>query len=298
MQTIYLNGNFVSQDEAKISVFDRGFLFGDSIYEVIPVFRNNFVGINQHLERLNQSLTAIKIEPPLKIEEWHLILRELLQLNTYKEDDLTIYLQVTRGAPLNRSHAIPTQVKPTVLAMCYPTPKKPFNEVAKGFSAITETDKRRTDCFIKSTCLLPNVLSYQHALDQSACEAILIRDGYALEGTSSNLFIVKNNTVITPPLSPNILSGVTRDIILQLCDANNIPTQESPIKKEELYQADEVWVSGSTKEICPITSIDNQTIGQGQPGPMWQRLTRLYDQYKQVGKFTAASKNDSSTLSG
>jgi len=279
---VYLNGEFLPESQAKISIFDRGFLFGDSVYEVIPVFNQKFTGLVEHLERLTASLQAIHMAVPLSVTEWTAIFEKLIDLNSPAVDQC-IYLQITRGAAENRRFGIPHHIKPTILAICFPSPKKPLGIIRKGLRAITLQDKRRIQCHIKSTALLPNVLAYQTALDQNTDEAILIRDGYANEATSSNLFIVKNNVLITPPLKPEILAGVTRKIILKIAISQQIPSLERNITEIELLNADEVWLTGSTKEIYPIVVINESIIGNGKPGPLWKKMFDLYQQYKTHG---------------
>ncbi len=297
MASVYLNGEFIPETQAKISIFDRGFLFADSVYEVIPVYRNKFVCLNEHLLRLEQSLKSIHMTAPIKAEKWQEIFSKLIALNKYPDENLSIYLQVTRGSAIGRSHEIPSNTKPTVLAMCYPTSKKPNSVIEQGLSAITEEDKRRQECHIKSTSLLPNVLAFQSAIDCGAHETILIRDGFAVEGTSSNLFVVNNDTLITPPLQPQILAGVTRHVILEMARLHQINIREASITEEALFESDEVWLTGSTKEIYPIVNINNHKIGTGKPGPLWKKMMALYQQFKSTGLLqTSANSGDSAVL--
>ncbi len=291
MSIVYLNGSFMQQEKASIPITDRGFLFADSIYEVIPVFQNKMVAMMPHLQRLEKSLQAIHIKNPLSLTEWEDILYELLALNKSEHRSTCIYIQVTRGTQPTRGHAIPTDIEPTVLVMCYDFPQKTQEELLKGMHAVTLEDRRRADCFIKATSLLPNVLAYHQATENNAHEAILIRNKKAQEGTSSNLFIVKNGTLITPPLSPNILGGVTRSIILSLAASNAIPHKEMEISEKELFAADEVWLTGSMKSIYPIVQIDKQAVGNGTPGTLWHKMDRLYHHYKLTGQVTKQQEN-------
>lgn len=280
MGIVYLNGQFIPQENATVSIMDRGFLFGDGVYEAIPVYQGYMLGLQQHLTRLEDSLTAIKIPPPLSNAQWEGVLHELLVLNNKQHHDQSIYIQVTRGPQDIRNHAIPDNITPTLLALCYAPKSTSHDTLNAGLSAITLKDRRRHDCYIKATNLLPNILAYHQAQTAHSAEAILIRDGEALEGTSSNLFIVKNNLIQTPPISPKILAGVTRELVLQLAKENNIPHKEAIITEKMLWQADEIWLTGSLKEIFPIVKLNEKPIGDGKVGPMWHTLKALYEKFK------------------
>ena len=280
MSIVYLNGKFIQQEQATVSIMDRGFLFGDGVYEVIPVYQGHMLGIKQHLARLDRSLAAIKIAPPLSTEQWEGVLNELLTLNNKQNEDQSFYIQVTRGAQNIRHHAIPTDITPTLLALTFPPNNTAPDVLDTGLSAITLKDRRRHDCYIKAINLLPNVLAYDQAKTANSAEAILIRDGNALEGTSSNLFIVKNNTIQTPPISPHILAGITRELLLQITQENNISCEEVTITEEMSYNADEIWLTGSLKEIYPIVKLNDKPVGNGKVGPMWHTIKKLYNQYK------------------
>ena len=280
MGIVYLNGQFIPQENATVSIMDRGFLFGDGVYEAIPVYQGQMLALQQHLTRLKLSLAAIKIAPPLSDTQWENVLRELLAHNNKQNDDQSIYIQVTRGAEDVRSHAIPDEITPTLLALCYPPKKMALARLNEGLSAITLEDRRRHDCYIKAINLLPNILAYHQAQTAHSAEAILIRDGEALEGTSSNLFIVKDNTIQTPPISPKILAGVTRELILQLARENNIAHKEAAITEKMLWDADEIWLTGSLKEIYPIVTLNDKPIGNGKVGPLWHTVKALYEKFK------------------
>ena len=279
MDIIYLNGQFIQKSSAKVSVLDRGFLFGDGVYEVIPTYQRKPLGLKLHLNRLDKSLNAIHIKPPYSLDQWKSILKQLMAANQLTDQNFSFYLQVTRGETNERLHEFPKNVTPTVMICCKTLLSPSIETLKKGFNAISLPDERRQNCYIKSINLLPNVLAYQQAKSKNAIEAILINNGYALEASSSNLFIVKNNILITPPLSPKILSGITRHIILQLAKQNAISVIERMIKENELYDADEVWVTGSNKEICPITQLNNQSISV-TVGPLWHEMYQLYQHYK------------------
>lgn len=279
MSTVYLNGEFMPDTEARIPVLDRGFIFGDGVYEVIPVYGGNLFRFAEHLQRLQNSLDALKIKNPLTTDKWHQTLSELISRND--GGDLSLYLQVTRGSA-ERDHAIPENSTPTVFAMCNPLKPLPSETIKNGVSAITLDDIRWLRCHIKAISLLPNVLLRQEALDQGAAEAILIRDGLATEGAASNLFAVINGVLTTPPKSPLLLPGITRDLVLELATSHGLPCQEKDINLDDLRQADEIWLTSSTKEILSVTQLDGQPVADGKPGPLYQKVLALYQDYKQT----------------
>lgn len=280
---VYLNGDFVPLDGACISVMDRGFLFGDGVYEVVPVYGGRLFGAKPHLDRLDRSLAGIGIPNPHTEAEWFALLTQLI--HNQGGGDLALYLQVTRGVAPKRDHAFPAEVTPTVFAMCNPIAPVAPELLKKGLTAVTLDDIRWQFCDIKAITLLPNVLMRQQAVEEQAQEAILIKDGLALEGAASNLFLVKDKCLITPPKSHSLLPGITRDLVLQL--AREIAAQEGmevverDIPENELMSADELWVTSSTREILPITQLDNEPVGNGKPGPIWARVTEVYRDYKQ-----------------
>ncbi len=277
--TVYLNGEFLPESKAHISVLDRGFIFGDGIYEVIPVYGGKLFRFNEHMSRLQNSLDAIRISNPLSVADWKEALTELIHHNG--DGDQSLYLQVTRGSA-KRDHALPENPKPTVFAMCNEL-KPPESEIIKaGVAAITIDDIRWSRCHIKATSLLPNILLRQEALDQGAAEAILIRDGQATEGAASNLFAVIDGVITTPPKGPMLLPGITRDLVLELAKNNGLSCQEKPISHAELQQADEIWLTSSTKEILSVTQLDGKRVADGKPGPLYQQLLALYQDYKQT----------------
>jgi len=279
--TVYLNGTFLPLDQAMVPVLDRGFIFGDGVYEVIPAYGGKLFRLAEHLARLDHSLAGVRISNPLAHAQWDEILSELLRRNTAPDNpDQYIYLQVTRGVA-KRDHAFPSGVTPTVLAMSNPLPPVPEAFTTQGITAVTLPDIRWKYCHIKAIALLPNILLRQEAVERGATEAILIRDSTVTEGAASNLFIVKQGTVITPPKGPLLLPGITRDLILELAQAAGIAYREAAISEVELHAADEVWLTSSTKEIMPVTRLDDVTVGGGKPGPLWQRMTALYQDYKQ-----------------
>jgi len=277
MPTVYLNGDFLPLEDAHISVLDRGFLFGDGVYEVIPVYGGRLFRLAHHLKRLDNSLAGIRITNPLSAAQWQAVLERLVSENA--GNDQAVYLKVTRGADRKRDHAFPAGVAPTVFAMSSPLPGAHDISQESGVSAITLPDIRWKLCNIKAITLLPNVLLRQQAIDAGSVEAILINNGYAVEGAASNLFIVRNGIIITPPNSDALLPGITRDLVLELAATHGIPCREGDITENELRDADEVWLTSSTREISPVITIDGQPVGNGKPGPVWASMIRFYQDY-------------------
>lgn len=274
----YLNGSFLPLQEARVSVLDRGFLFADGVYEVVPVYGGRPFRLSEHLQRLDRSLQAIRLDNPLSETQWSEMVSQLLGLGEKVEQML--YIQVTRGASDKRSHALPGEPSPTVLAFCQPLPPMPDKVRDHGVAAITLADSRWLHCDVKSIALLGNVLLSQQALDKDCNEAILLRDGHLTEGASSNVFIVKNAVIATPPKSPELLPGITRDLILSLADQAGLRSEERPIGDAELLTADEILISSSTREIYPVTNLDGEAVGHGRPGPVWQQLYDAFQGFK------------------
>lgn len=277
-QIVYLNGEYLDINEAKISVLDRGFIFGDGVYEVIPAYAGRLFRFQEHIERLNNSLKAIRLTLNISFPQWQEIIQQLIQKNG--EGDWSIYLHITRGVA-KRDHSFPAkEVEPTIFIMCNPIYPQSESIKEKGIKAVTLIDNRWLNCHIKAISLLPNILLRQQATDAGSYEAILIREGLATEGAASNLFIVKNNILYTPPKSNHLLPGVTRDLIVELSKNNNIQILEQNIPKQQLQTADEIWLTSSTKEIMPVTKLDEQPVGNGKPGKLQQQMMILYNQYK------------------
>lgn len=279
MSIVYLNGEFLPKDEARVSVLDRGFLFGDGVYEVIPVYGGRLFRLEQHLDRLDQSLAGIRLANPHTRPEWRQIIGQLVELQG--GGDQSVYLQVTRGAAPKRDHAFPTDVRATVFAMSSPLTPNPPEVAQQGVAAITLEDIRWKYCHIKAVTLLANVLLRQQALDGGAVESILIRDGEVTEGAASNVFIVRAGELLTPPKGPFLLPGITRDLILELAAANGIPHREAAITEADLASAAEIWVTSSTREILPVTTLNGVPVGNGKPGPQWTRMAALFQAYKE-----------------
>ncbi len=273
----YLNGTFQPLDQVTLSPLDRGFLFADGVYEVIPVFGGCPFLLERHVQRLYRSLDAVRINRHGLVDITD-VLHELVDLNG--ADDLALYLQVTRGTAPTRTHAFPTDAEPTVFATASPLDPLSTNVTADGVSAVTCPDTRWLRCDIKSTALLPNVLARQQAIEAGATEAIFVRDGNAVEGAATNLFAVLAGTVVTPGIDQNILAGITRGFVMEQCAHLGIPVQEMPLAVDHLFSADELWLSSSTKDVIPVTRLDGVPIGPGRPGPVWKRLDTALRQAK------------------
>lgn len=259
---------------AKISVLDRGFLFGDGVYEVIPAYKGKLFRLSQHLDRLDHSLNNIRLQAPFSHAQWMEIFDRLLDPNL----DQYIYLQVTRGVAPVRDHAFTDRSEATVFAMSAPI--KPLPNSDSGVKAITLDDIRWQYCHIKAVTLLGNILLRQQAIDQNCTEAILVKNGIVTEGAASNLFAVFNNTLTTPVKDNRILPGITRDVILELAAQNGIRTVEQDIPLTELKTADEIWLTSSTREILPVIELDSVIIGGGKPGSVWKKMQQLFQAYK------------------
>ncbi|MCP4598470.1 aminotransferase class IV [Neptuniibacter sp.] len=273
MNTVYLNGEYIPEDQAKISVFDRGFLFGDSVYEVIPFYQGVGFRLQEHIDRLNHSLRAVRISCEM---DWAQILGDLVEKNG--GGNLSVYLQITRGDAGKRSHVYDEGLQPTVFACCSEI-KDIWQAGADDIlpiKAMVMEDLRWHRCDIKSTCLLPNILVLQQANDEGVQEAILSRDDRLTEGSACNLFLVKRGVLFTPKRSSEILGGITRELILELADEYGIQYQEVDVDYDRLLAADEVWVSSSTRGIIPVIEVDGHQIGDGNKGPMWHKMFELF----------------------
>lgn len=267
----WLNGVFTTLGEARISPLDRGFLFGDSVYEVIPVHGRRPFRLYQHLDRLGRSLAEVRIADPLGRGQWTELVEGLVARAPWA--DVSIYLQVTRGVAL-RDHAFP-DVPPTVFGMAGPLYAPPREHLERGFSAVTVEDIRWRRCDIKVTSLIANVLGRQAAQEQGADEALFVRDGFVVEGAATNVFVVHGGVVFTPPHGPHLLPGVTRDLVVELLRRADVPCEERPVPVEILQSAGEVWITSSTKDVVPVTRLDGRPVGSGSPGPLWRRAHAL-----------------------
>ncbi len=269
MSIVYLNGEFKPIEEAAVSVLDRGFLFGDGVYEVMPVYGGQLFRLEQHLWRLGNSLDGVRISRPLDNPEWEALLRELVKLNAAV--DATVYLQVTRGVG-PRDHAFPVTSSATVFAMVSPMPEPAG---LHGVKAITARDIRWELCNIKAITLLPNTLLRQQALEAGATEAILHRDGKVTEGAASNVFVVVGGEVATPPKSAQLLPGITRDLVVELLQEASVPCDERPVSLDELRGAQEIWITSSSREIVPVTGLDGMPVSGGRAGRVWEAAHSL-----------------------
>ncbi len=274
MTLVYLNGEYKSLAEASINVLDRGFTFGDGVYEVIPIFNRTIFRFDEHIQRLENSLKAIYMDNPIAKDGWYTIINQLI--DSIEQSDQSIYLQITRGVT-DRDHDISSADNPTIFAMSRPLGKK---DLSAGIKAITHEDIRWQYCDIKAITLLPSVLLKHKAKKLGAREAILIREGYVTEGAASNVFICKNDEILTTPKSNHVLPGITRDLVLEIISKNNITYVEIAIREEQLLDADEIWVTSSTWEIVPVIELNNKPVGSGKSGPVWHKVNQLYQEFK------------------
>jgi D-alanine transaminase len=277
--TIYLNGEYMPIEEAKVSVLDRGFIFGDGVYEVIPVYSRRAFRLAEHLRRLEHSLDGIRLSNPYSEGEWTIIINELI--SRISGEDLYLYLHITRGVA-KRDHAFPSPpVNPTVFMMSNPLPTPPAELLESGVCAVTAQDNRWLRCDIKTIALLPNVLLRQMAVDAGCAETILIRDNaFMTEGAASNIFVVKDGKLFAPPKDNLMLPGITYDVILEIAAADKIPCEVRRITVAEVFAADELLLTSSTKEVLAITQLDGNPVGTGKPGAMFARLHKLYQKFK------------------
>jgi len=274
---IYLNGEFMPIEQARIPVLDRGFIFGDGVYEVIPVYSRHPFRLHEHLRRLRESLKSIKLANPHDDPTWVHLIGRLIALN--EPEDQSLYMHVTRG-PAKRDHAFPKGVAPTVFLMSNPLTTPPRQQVSEGVCAITALDNRWLRCDIKAIALLPNVLLRQEAVDAGCVEAVLLREGFMTEGAASNIFVVSKGVMLAPPKNHLMLPGITYDVVLELAQANGIRHEVREIAEAELRGADEIWLTSSTKEVLAITRLDDAPVGNGKPGPLFERMYKLYQDYK------------------
>lgn len=264
MRLAYLNGRYLPEEEAFVPALDRGFIFGDAVYEMVPVYAGSPIALERHVARLQRSLEALEIRPALDLAaELGPICAGLYDRNG--PGDFGVYCQVTRGvAP--RDHAPPTGLMPTVFARVSPLSRRPAEPVA----AVTHEDLRWRRCDIKATALLANVLARIAAQREAAFEAILVRDDQVTEGAASNVFVVVDGEVLTPPEGPQMLSGITRELVLEQLAERGVPARVTPVSRAALEAADEIWLTSSTKAIVPVVTLDGRTVGTGEPGPVWR----------------------------
>jgi len=274
----YLNGQFLPLADAKISVLDRGFVFGDGVYELVPVYSKKPFRLEEHLRRLQGSLDGIRLANPHDMVGWRDLILKLIALQDFA--DQSLYIQVTRGvAP--RDHAFPKGVPPTVFMFAQPLVTATPEQKAAGVCAVTATDNRWLRCNIKAISLLANILLRQQAVDAGCAETVMLRDGFLTEGAASNIFVVKDGVLRAPPPSNLMLTGITYDVVLELAAAHGIPHEVRAISEAEVRDADELWMTSSTKEVMAIVQLDGEPVGAGVPGPLAQRMEALYQTFKQ-----------------
>jgi D-alanine transaminase len=272
---VYLNGQYLPLEEARVPVEDRGFLFADGLYEVIRVYNGRIFALEPHLRRLADGLRALRIGFT-GLDELGPIAERLLDENGLRSGDATIYIQVTRGAA-PRAHAFPSpDVPPTVYVAARPFTPYPAAYYENGVKAITVPDTRWTRCDIKTVSLVANVLANQQAKEAGAFEALFVRDGVVIEGSHSNLFAVYGDTLVTYPASNYILAGITRSIVLDIAAELGIPVRQGPILADQLFAAGELFLSGTTTEVMPVVQVDGRPIADGRPGPVTQRIQRAF----------------------
>lgn len=271
---VYLNGAMTPLSEARIPVLDRGFIFGDGIYEVIPAYGRKLFRAEQHLDRLFRGLGAIGIRNPHDRQQWLNLINAVINAQTI--DDQAVYMQVTRGVA-RRTHAFPIEeLTPTVFIMSNPLALPSAQARADGVACVSMEDKRWLNCHIKSISLLGNVLAAQNAVEHNASESIQFRDGFLTEGSASNVWIARNGVLLAPPADNLILEGIRYDLMEELCAADSIPLKTQRITRDEVLAADEVLLSSATREILAVVTVDGRTIGNGKPGPIYDKLYAAY----------------------
>ena len=282
MSLCYLNGQFLPIDEARISPLDRGFLFGDGAYELIPVYSRRPFRQDEHLKRLQHTLDGIRLANPLSLDDWRAAIARLIDDAPF--EDQSIYLQVTRGADTKRDHAFPLRVAPTVFMFSAPLVTPSAEQRARGVGCVTALDNRWLRCDLMVLALLPNVLLRQQAVEEGCAEAILLRDGYLTEGAASNIFICQDGVLLAPPKGHLMLPGITYDVVLELAQQKALPHEVREISERELRDADEIWVTSSTREVMPCTTLDGRPVGRGKmagvPGPMARQMYDWYGDFR------------------
>jgi D-alanine transaminase len=273
----HFNGKLLPMDRISISPLDRGFIFGDGVYEVIPVYAGVPLRAREHFERLQRSMDEIQLKNPHTVDEW---IRTTDELLAHHPGNQAVYIQVTRGAPLRRDHVIPKDLVPTVFMMANPLSSPTREAIENGVTCVSAEDFRWAKCHIKSTSLLGNVLARQISAEVGATETIMFRDGFLTEASASNVFVVKNGVVAAPPRDHLILLGITYDLLVNLATDGAVKLEIRPITEAEVRNADEVWLSSSTKEVLAVTTLDGKPVGSGKPGPVFKRMHALYQEYK------------------
>lgn len=280
--SVFLNGRFMPDAEASISVFDRGFVFGDGVYEIVPVYSGHPFRLDNHLRRLQASLDAIRLDNPYGMGGWRDLILQLIALHDFT--DQSVYIQVTRGTPgegqPRRDHPFPIGAPPTVFMFAQPLVTASAEQKAAGVCAVTAVDNRWMRCDIKAISLLANVLLRQQAIDAGCAETVMLRDGWLSEGAASNVFVVKHGMLLAPPPSKLMLTGITYDVVLELAAAHGVRHEVRPVSEAEVRSAEELWMTSSTREIMPIVKLDGHPVGAGVPGPLAQYMDGLYQDFK------------------
>lgn len=286
---IYLNGEWLPPNEARVPVMDRGFLFGDGVYEVIPVYSRRPFRLDEHLTRLQQSLNGIQLDNPHSLDQWRSL---IVTLATKAEwEDQSICIQVTRGPMAARNHAFPATITPTVMIMSEPLITPPEALQTSGIATVSAADIRWLRCDLKTTSLLANCLLRQHAVSHGCVETVLFRDGFLTEGAASSILVVKDGVLLAPIKNHLMLPGITYDVVLELAASHGLPCVVRDITEEETRAADELWMASSTKEILPIATLDGNRIGRNPDSPVgadntpsfpvYSRMIAWYQNYKQ-----------------
>jgi D-alanine transaminase len=273
----YLSGDYLPLAEARVSPLDRAFLFGDAVYEVLPVYGSRPFRLREHLDRLNRSLAGIRMAAPLSHGDWARVCEELITRNSAGEAYL--YLQVTRGTELGRNHAWPENLKPTLFAYVTALEPMPPSMLEQGVSAVTAADTRWARRDIKSTALLANILLKKLSADAGTFETILVENGELTEGSSTTVHVVKDGVIHTPPNGHHILPGTTRDVVTELAARLRVPCDSSRVTETSLKAADEIWLAFSTRGVLPVTTLDGSAVGNGRPGPMFKRMSAAFSDY-------------------
>jgi D-alanine transaminase len=279
---VYLNGEFLPLDQARVPVMDRGFLFGDGVYEVIPVYSRRAFRLAEHLRRLQGSLDGMRLVNPHTNAEWTALIERIV--GEGETDDQSVYIQVTRGPMAVRNHAFPKTITPTVFIMGEALHTPPDSQREQGIAAVSAADFRWLRCDLKVTSLLANCLLRQMAIEAGCIETLLFRDGYLSEGAASNIFMVKDGLLLAPPKNHLMLAGVTYDVVLEIAAAHGLAHEVRDLREEEVREADELWMTSSTKEVLPIVTLDGKPVGHGescgQPGPAFAKMYGWYQDFK------------------
>jgi D-alanine transaminase len=276
---VFLNGKFLPIEEARVPVLDRGFIFGDGVYELVPVYSRVPFRIEEHLARLERSLAETRIRNPYSRAEWRDIIAQLVAKQPF--EDQGVYFQVTRGVA-KRDHAFPKDATPTVFVMANPLVNPPREAVERGAEAVSAVDNRWHRCDIKSISLLGNILLRQLSADEGAAETILFRDGHLTEAAACNVFVVRGGVIQCPPKTNLILPGITYDVVLELAQSAQLPLEVRAVSEQETRTADEIWVTSSSKEVLAIVKLDGKPVGDGRPGPAFRRMHQLYQEFKRT----------------